>query len=163
MEERAAVPGSVVTAAVEGSRVFLVEVQALVEKTSFGMPVRRASGFDQNRLQMLTAILSKRGNLKLADKDVYVNVVGGLQLDEPAADLAICAAIASAERGTSSAEPVLCLGEVGLGGEVRSVPFLERRLNEAKRLGIVSALAPKKSSKNVDGMKVNGIGTVAEL
>lgn len=163
LEERAVVPGSVITATVEGSRAFLVEVQALVEKTSFGNPVRRASGFDSNRLQMLCAILSKRGNLKLADQDVYVNVIGGMELREPAADLAICAAIASAARGAANPEPVLYAGEVGLGGEVRSVPFLDRRINEAKRLGIAQAVVPKKSAKMVEGLKVNGIATVSEL
>ncbi len=163
LEERAAVPGSVTAAAVEGSRVFLVEVQALVEKTSYGTPVRRASGFDQNRLQMLCAILSKRGGLKLAEQDVYVNVIGGMRLDEPAADLAICAAIAGAARGTADAEPVLYAGEVGLGGEVRSVPFLERRLAEAKRLGISRAVVPKKSAAPHAGLRVSGIGSVADL
>ncbi|MFC1787933.1 DNA repair protein RadA [Patescibacteria group bacterium] len=142
LEERTNVPGSVITATVEGSRVFLVEVQALVEKTSYGMPVRRASGFDHNRLQMLTAILSKRAGLKLSDQDVYVNVIGGLELKEPAADLAICAAIISA-LNNQALEPTLFVGEVGLGGEVRSVPFLERRLNEAKRLGIEKTVTPK--------------------
>jgi len=153
----------VTAAAVEGSRVFLVEVQALVEKTSYGTPVRRASGFDQNRLQMLCAILSKRGGLKLAEQDVYVNVIGGMRLDEPAADLAICAAIAGAARGTADAEPVLYAGEVGLGGEVRSVPFLERRLAEAKRLGISRAVVPKKSAAPHAGLRVSGIGSVADL
>lgn len=163
LEERAVVPGSVIAATVEGSRAFLVEVQALVEKTSFGTPVRRASGFDQNRLQMLCAILSKRGNLKLADQDVYVNVIGGMELREPAADLAICAAIASAARGTASPEPILYAGEVGLGGEVRSVPFLERRLSEAKRLGIAQAAVPKKQAKTIEGMQVTGISSVQNV
>lgn len=150
LEERAAVPGSVITATVEGSRVFLVEVQALVEKTSYGTPVRRASGFDGNRLQMLCAILSKRANMKLAEQDVFVNVIGGLALEEPAADLAVCAAIVSAARGTTT-EPTVYVGEVGLGGEVRSVPFLERRLAEAKRLGIEHAVTPK-TVKTVSGL-----------
>ncbi len=150
LEERAAVPGSVITATVEGSRVFLVEVQALVEKTSYGTPVRRASGFDGNRLQMLCAILSKRAGLKLAEQDVFVNVIGGLALEEPAADLAVCAAITSAVHGTAS-EPTVYVGEVGLGGEVRSVPFLERRLAEAKRLGIEHAVTPK-TIKTVSGL-----------
>jgi DNA repair protein RadA/Sms len=143
LEERVSVPGSVIAAAVEGSRVFLVEVQALVDKASYGTPTRRASGFDGNRLQMLCAILSKRTKMSLSDKDVFVNVIGGLSLDEPAADLAVCAAIVSAYKGEASPEPVLFAGEVGLGGEVRSVPHLERRLAEAKRLGITTAVTPK--------------------
>ncbi|OGL66889.1 DNA repair protein RadA [Candidatus Uhrbacteria bacterium RIFCSPHIGHO2_01_FULL_63_20] len=143
LEERAAVPGSVVAASLEGSRVFLVEVQALVEKSGYGTPVRRASGFDGNRLQMLCAILSRRANLDLSDKDVFVNVIGGLTLSEPAADLAVCAAIVGAAKGTASEVPVLYAGEVGLGGEVRSVPHLDRRLSEAKRLGIETHVTPK--------------------
>jgi len=144
LEERANVPGSVVTGALEGSRVFLVEVQALVEKTSFGNPVRRASGFDVSRLQMLCAILSKRAGLKLGEMDVYVNVIGGLTLKEPAADLAVCAAIMSAHKGTS-AEPTVYFGEVGLGGEVRSVSRAPKRLEEAMRLGIEKAVVPAKT------------------
>ncbi|MFH1405200.1 MAG: DNA repair protein RadA [Patescibacteria group bacterium] len=141
LEERVEVPGSVITAVIEGSRVFLVEVQALVEKTSFGMPIRRASGFDQNRLQMLCAILSKRAGLKLGDQDIYINVIGGLDLKEPAVDLAICAAIISAYKGEAKLA-TLFVGEVGLGGEVRSVPFLDRRISEAKRLGIEKTVTP---------------------
>ncbi len=141
LSERTDTAGSVIAAAVEGSRVFLVEVQSLVEKSSFGTPVRRASGFDQNRLQMLCAILSKRAGLKLGESDVYVNVIGGLQLEEPAADLAVCAAIIGAYKGTV-AGPVLYVGEVGLGGEVRSVHGLERRTTEAKRMGIETWVGP---------------------
>lgn len=149
LEERANVPGSVIAASMEGSRVFLVEVQALVEKTSYGMPVRRASGFDQNRLQMLVAILSKRAGLKLGEKDVYVNVIGGLELKEPAADLAVCAAIVSAEKGVAH-PPTLFTGEVGLGGEVRSVPLLERRIAEAERMGIQNMVVAAGKSKELN-------------
>lgn len=143
LEERKNVPGSVVAAAVEGSRVFLVEVQALVEKASYGTPVRRASGFDQNRLQMLCAILSKHAGLKLGESDVYVNVIGGLSLEEPAADLAVCAAIVSASRNEAQRGPVVFVGEVGLGGEVRSVVHLDRRAAESKRMGIETVVTPK--------------------
>jgi DNA repair protein RadA/Sms len=142
LAERADTPGSVIAAAVEGSRVFLVEVQSLVEKSAFGTPVRRASGFDQNRLQMLCAILSKRAGVRLSDMDVYVNVIGGLQLEEPAADLAVCASIVGAYQSVPSGPPVLYVGEVGLGGEIRSVPGLERRLTEAKRMGIEKSIGP---------------------
>ncbi len=143
LEERKNVAGSVVAAAVEGSRVFLVEVQALVEKASYGTPVRRASGFDQNRLQMLCAILSKHAGLKLGESDVYVNVIGGLSLEEPAADLAVCAAIVSASRNEAQNGPVVFVGEVGLGGEVRSVVHLDRRAAESKRMGIQTVVTPK--------------------
>lgn len=143
LKERVDVPGSVITAILEGSRVFLVEVQALVEKTTYGTPVRRASGFDQNRLQMLSAILSKRAGIKLSERDIYVNVIGGMNLKEPAADLAVCAAILSAEKDTATKKPTLFVGEVGLGGEVRSIPLLDRRLQEAKRYGLENIVTPK--------------------
>ncbi|OGL95792.1 DNA repair protein RadA [Candidatus Uhrbacteria bacterium RIFOXYB12_FULL_58_10] len=143
LEERRNVPGSVIAATMEGSRVFLVEVQALVEKSSYGTPVRRASGFDQNRLQMLCAILSKHAGLKLGEADVYVNVIGGLELREPAADLAVCAAIVSAAGNVAAEKPAVYVGEVGLGGETRSVPNVERRTSEAKRMGIDTVLTPK--------------------
>ncbi len=136
LQERVGVPGSVIAAPVEGSRVFLVEVQALVEKSSYGTPVRRASGFDQNRLQMLIAILSKRASMNLGEQDVYVNVIGGMRLTEPAADLAVCAAIVGAAKNITLEKPTVFFGEVGLGGEVRRVPMSEKRINECRRLGI---------------------------
>ncbi|HBK34668.1 MAG: repair protein radA protein [Candidatus Uhrbacteria bacterium GW2011_GWE2_40_58] len=163
LKERANTPGSVITATIEGSRVFLVEVQALVEKTSYGMPVRRASGFEQNRLQMLIAILSKRAGIKLGDQDIYVNVIGGLSLEEPAVDLAICGAIVSAVKGTISPATSLYLGEVGLGGEVRSVPLLERRLEEAKRMGMTQAYIPSKKIPKTVGIELKMISSLKEL
>ena len=159
LEERLSVPGSVTTATLEGSRVFLVEVQALVEKTHYPTPIRRASGFDQNRLMMLCAILSKRANMKLADKDVYVNVIGGMELREPAVDLAVCAAIVSAQNNTAKKEPIVYLGEVGLGGELRSVSLIEKRIKEIKRLGIKTIVVPEKQKKT----GITGIRTVQEL
>jgi len=144
LEERANVPGSVITATVEGSRVFLIEVQALVEKSVYGMPVRRASGFDQNRLQMLIAILSKRAGIKLGEQDVYLNVIGGMKLVEPANDLAVCAAIVSAATNKPCSSPTVFFGEVGLGGEIRSVPLSEKRAQEAKRMGMETIINVKK-------------------
>ncbi len=152
LEERANVPGSVITATVEGSRVFLIEVQALVEKSVFGMPIRRASGFDQNRLQMLVAILSKRAGLNLGEKDIYLNVIGGMKLTEPANDLAVCGAIVSADLNKSCAQATVFFGEVGLGGEVRSVPLSEKRNQEAKRMGMM-AIETCKTVKRVDALK----------
>ncbi len=143
LAERASVPGSVIATVREGSRIFLVEVQALVEKSFYGNPVRRANGMDQNRLQMLIAILSKRAGLHLGESDVYVNVVGGMQLKEPASDLAVCAAIMSAAKNRIDAEPIVYIGEVGLGGEVRNVMAIEKRVAEAKRVGIEKAVTPK--------------------
>lgn len=163
LAERANVAGSVIAAAVEGSRVFLVEVQALVDKAAFGTPVRRASGFDSNRLQMLCAILSRRTRSSLGEKDVYINVVGGMELTEPAADLAVCAAILGALKNETTPGPVLALGEVGLGGEVRSVPLIERRLAEAMRLGIPHAIIPQKAPAAPDGMEIKRINSVNDL
>lgn len=162
LEERVNVPGSVITALIEGSRVFLVEIQALVEKTSYGNPIRRASGFDQNRLQMLSAILSKHAGLKLGERDIYINVIGGLTVKEPAADLAVCAAILSAEKNLVSQASTVILGEVGLGGEIRSVPFLERRLTEAERFGLNQAIVPK-HKKTPTGIEAKIIKTIKDL
>ncbi|MCR4314304.1 MAG: DNA repair protein RadA [Candidatus Uhrbacteria bacterium] len=163
LAERSSSPGSVIAATIEGSRVFLVEVQALVETAFYGTPVRRASGFDPNRLQMLVAILSKRAGLKLGDKDVFVNVVGGMSLAEPAADLAICAAITGATKNRADEAATVYMGEVGLGGEVRSVPLVERRLMEASRLGIAMAVIPLKSKAKKAEIEVRQIGNVNDI
>ena len=163
LEERTTTPGSVIAATVEGSRVFLVEVQALVEKSSYGTPVRRASGFDQNRLQMLVAILSKHAGLKLGEQDVYVNVIGGMRLKEPAADLAVCAALVSAAKNQSTPTPTVFLGEVGLGGETRSIPMLDKRLGEIARLNIPTAVIPSKGKLKKTPMEVRRIGSIKEL
>lgn len=142
LAERQASDGSVVTATMEGSRPILVEVQALVNPTSYGYPKRTASGIDLNRVNLLIAMLERRTKLKLADRDIYVNIVGGIQMREPAADLAICMAIASAAKGLQLKKNAVVFGEVGLSGEVRHVPFLEKRLAEAKKLGFEAALGP---------------------
>lgn len=148
LAERQDADGSVVLATLEGSRPLLVEIQALVNSTNFGYPKRTASGFDLNRLNLLIAVLEKRTKLNLSDKDIYINVVGGLKLNDPAADLAVAMAIASAAAGRRLAENVVVFGEVGLGGEVRSVPGIEQRVAEAKKLGFDGALAPKSTKKN---------------
>lgn len=163
LAERANVPGSIITALTEGSRVFLVEIQALVEQTAYGNPIRRASGFDQNRLQMLCAILSRHANLKLGEKDVYINVVGGLSVKEPAADLAICAAILSAAKNITQPVPAVVVGEVGLGGEIRSVPFLARRLSEAERFGLAKAVIPAHKKIPAQGVEIHQVKTVKDL
>jgi len=134
LAERNPGPGSVVTSVMEGKRPVLVEVQALVEKTSYGYPVRRASGFDVNRLQLLIAIANKHAKAGLGDFDVYVNVVGGLKIKEPSADLAVIAALLSAKQDFAIAE-TLIVGEVGLGGEVRKASFFDRRTAEGERFG----------------------------
>ncbi len=142
LAERQLGPGSVVLPTMEGSRPLLVEVQALVSPSVFGYPKRTAVGFDLNRLGLLLAVMAKRANLNLGSQDVYVNVVGGLRASEPASDLAIVMAIASAAKNQAlPADTVVC-GEVGLGGEIRSVTNLDRRLAEAKKLGFKHSLGP---------------------
>ncbi len=143
LAERQDADGSVVLATLEGNRPILVEIQALVNTTNFGYPKRTASGFDLNRLNVLLAVLERRTKLQLSDKDVYINVVGGLKLGDPAADLAVCMAVASASAGRRLGEGAVVFGEVGLGGEVRSVPAVDKRVAEAKKLGFSHAIAPK--------------------
>ncbi len=148
LSERQNEDGSIVLATLEGTRPLLVEIQALVNTTSFGYPKRTASGFDLNRLNLLIAVLEKRTKLNLSDKDVYINVVGGLRLNDPAADLAICMAIASAAAGRKLDDKIVVFGEVGLGGEVRSVLSIDRRASEAKKLGFTSAISPRNNKKD---------------
>ena len=142
LAERQISDGSVVHATMEGSRPLLVEIQALVNPTSYGYPKRTASGIDLNRVNLLIAMLERRTKLKLADKDIYINIVGGIRLSEPAADLAVCMAIASAAKGMQLKKNAVVFGEVGLSGEVRHVPYLEKRLAEAKKLGFDGAIGP---------------------
>lgn len=148
LAERQNADGSVVLATLEGTRPLLVEIQALVNPTSFGYPKRTASGFDLNRLNLLIAVLERRTKLNLSDKDIYINVVGGLKLSDPAADLAVCMAIASAAAGKRLSDEVVVFGEVGLGGEVRSIQNADRRTGEAQKLGFTKAIAPAKGKKN---------------
>ena len=142
LSERQNTDGSIIMATIEGTRPLLVEIQALVNTTSFGYPKRTASGFDLNRLNLLIAVLEKRTKLKLQDKDIFINVVGGMKLNDSAADLAICMAIASAAAGRKLDDNLVVFGEVGLGGEIRSVIAPDRRIAEAKKLGFKNAIAP---------------------
>ena len=142
LAERQNNDGSVILATMEGNRPILVEIQALVNNTNFGYPKRTASGFDLNRLNLLIAVLEKRTRLKLQDKDVFINVVGGLKLKDNAADLAICMAIASAAAGRKLSDNLVVFGEVGLGGEIRSCIAPDRRIAEAKKIGFKNAIAP---------------------
>jgi len=156
LAERQNADGSVVLATLEGNRPILVEIQALVNSTNFGYPKRTASGFDLNRLNLLIAVLEKRTKLNLSDKDIYVNVVGGLKLADRAADLAVAMAIASAAAGRKLGDGLVVFGEVGLGGEIRSAQGADKRLNEAKKLGFTQAIAPATSGKKnsfVKGVK----------
>lgn len=164
-ERRPGISGSVISCIMEGTRPVLVEIQALVQKTSFGYPVRRASGFDSARLEMLIAVLGRRAGTDLGSHDVYVNVVGGLKIKEPASDLAVMIGLASALKNAPLAEGTAVWGEVGLGGEVRSVSSAERRLHEAAALGvrkIIAALPRTGTVKIPSGVEVLRAATVSE-
>lgn len=148
LAERQVTDGSIVLAAMEGSRPLLVEVQALVNKTNFGYPKRAASGIELTRLNVLVAMLEKRTKLQLSDKDIYINLVGGIKVQEPASDLAICLAIGSATKGLQINKDAVVFGEVGLAGEVRHVPFIDKRIEEAKKLGFEASIGPPTKNSN---------------
>ncbi len=143
LAERQVSDGSVVVATLEGTRPLLVEVQALVNRTSYGYPKRTASGIDLNRVNLLVAMLEKRTKLNLGEQDIYINIVGGIKLTEPAADLAVCMAVASAARGMQLKQNAVVFGEVGLSGEIRHVPFIDKRVAEAKKLGFDTIIGPR--------------------
>lgn len=148
-------PGSVVLACLEGQRPLLLEIQALVSTTCFGMPRRMAAGFDYNRLLLLLAVLEKRVGLALGNQDAYVNAVGGIRTDEPAADLAVCLAVASSFRNTAIDPTTVAMGEVGLTGEVRMISRADLRVREAAALGFKQALIP---AGNLPGLKARPAG-----
>ncbi|MCL1787309.1 MAG: DNA repair protein RadA [Defluviitaleaceae bacterium] len=160
------VPGSVVTCSMEGSRPLLAEVQALVSYTSFGTPRRTATGMDYNRVVMLMAVLEKRAGYKLQNFDAYVNVAGGLRIDEPAADAAVIAALASCYRNKAINPQTMVLGEVGLAGELRAITQPERRVMEAARQGFTSCVLPLANKGKIrvpKGFKVLGASHIGEL
>ncbi|HLU34758.1 MAG TPA: DNA repair protein RadA [Thermomicrobiales bacterium] len=171
LEERSAMaPGTTVAVTMEGSRPILVEVQALATPSNFSMPRRSANGLDANRLQLLVAVLQKRVGLGLGTQDVYANVVGGMRINEPAADLAIAVAVASSLREKPVDPGTVCIGEIGLAGEIRSVNNLERRIQEASRLGFRRAIVPERSgnipaasSLGLDIVKVSSAAEAIDL
>lgn len=155
--------GSVVACAMEGTRPMLMEIQALVCKSSFGMPRRTAAGLDYNRVNLLMAVLEKRAGLPLSSYDAYVNIAGGIRMNEPAADLGIVMAIASSYKNKPVSEDAIVFGEVGLSGEVRAVTMPEQRVAEAKKLGFKTCILPEVSVKGlgqVEGIEVIGVRSV---
>lgn len=144
--------GSAITVAMEGTRPFLVEVQALVSTTHFGYPKRTANGFDMNRLQILIAILEKYGRLNLQNQDIFINIVGGIRLDEPAADLAVIIAIASSYLKKTIPNNTIIFGEAGLSGELRKAPHSEKRIKEANKLGFEKIISPEKFKKVIESL-----------
>lgn len=161
------ISGTCVACVMEGTRPVLSEIQALVAKTSFPSPRRTASGFDYNRMYLLLAVLERRAGYTFSNQDVYVNIIGGLKLDETACDLPVCIAMASSLLDLPVGEKTVAVGEVGLGGEIRSVPHLEARLREIQRLGFDTAIVPKHNLKLIDpaqfpGLKLVGVSYLRE-
>jgi DNA repair protein RadA/Sms len=151
----------VVFPSLEGSRPVLVEIQALVSSEKTPQPRRIAIGLDARRLTVLTSVLYQRAHVALADRDVFVAAAGGISVREPAADLAVAAALFSAASDLPISEGVVAIGEVGLSGELRRVPGIDRRLAEAARLGFSAALVPAKSKPTVGGLRVSPISDLA--
>ena len=159
------ISGSCVVCTMEGSRSVMAEVQALVAPTGFGNPRRMSSGIDLNRMILLIAVLEKRARINLSNSDVYVNVAGGLRIDETAVDLGVCAAIATGHADVPLPPDMVFIGEVGLGGEIRSVSQIEKRLSEAAKLGFRSAIVPKQSLGSIKipkGIAAYGVSTLRE-
>ena len=143
-------PGTCVACVMEGTRPVLAEIQALVARTNFNVPRRTADGFDFNRAALLLAVAEKRGGMKLSLFDAYINVIGGLRLDEPGADLPVILAVASSYRDRPIADELVAMGEVGLTGEIRSVSHMNQRLSEIARLGFKTCILPKSGSEKLD-------------
>ncbi len=152
------VSGSAVMATIEGSRAFLVEVQALVSRTSYSMPRRTSIGSDQSRMSVLLAVLEKRARMVLSSSDVVVSIAGGMKISEPAVDLPVVMAIASSALDRPLKKGTVCIGEIGLNGEIRPVNHMETRLKEAARMGFTEAVIP---AANLDSVSnVRGLKTV---
>ena len=157
--------GSIVTCSIEGTRPILLEIQALVCKTGFGLPRRTAAGADLNRVNLLMAVLEKRAGMPLSSCDAYVNIAGGIRMNEPAIDLGIVLAIVSSYREIAISDKTICFGEVGLSGEVRAVNMAKQRVQEAKKLGFETCILPKVSLTDevrTDDIQLIGVSNVRE-
>ena len=142
------IPGSVVTSTMEGTRPILIEVQALVTPSNYGYPQRVTTGFDQRRLSILLAVLEKRANQRVSSNNIFVNMAGGVRISEPAVDLAVCISIVSSLLDRNVDNQTVVIGEVGLGGEIRSVGNIEKRIQEAEKLGFTKVMIPENNAKN---------------
>ena len=162
------VSGTCAACVMEGSRPIMAEVQALVTKTGFGTPRRMAAGFDYNRMSLILAVLEKRAGYFFGMLDVYINIVGGLRLEEPAADLSIALALISSLRDKPLPDNLLAFGELGLAGELRTVSNLVQRLREAERLGFTKCLVPRQTLKalssvsGLDGIEIVGVSNLKQ-
>lgn len=157
--------GSVVACSMEGTRPLLIEIQALVCRSAFGMPRRTAAGTDYNRVNLLMAVLEKTAGVRLSDQDAYVNIAGGIKINEPAIDLALVLAITSSYKNRPIPEDVICFGEVGLSGEVRGVNMVEQRISEAQKMGFSTCILPKvclKGIQNTTEINLIGVENIAE-
>ena len=157
--------GSIVACAMEGTRPMLMEVQALVCRSNFGMPRRTAAGIDYNRVNLLMAVLEKRVGLPLSNYDAYVNIAGGIRMNEPAIDLGVVMAVASSYKNKPIAEDMIVFGEVGLSGEVRAVTMPEQRVAEARKLGFKTCVLPEVCVKNIghaEGIELVGVKSVVQ-
>ena len=163
-------PGSIVTCSMEGTRPILVEVQALVCQTSFNLPRRTAAGTDYNRINLLMAVIEKRLGIRMGDCDAYINVAGGMRINEPALDLGIVAALLSSYKNITFDSSTICFGEVGLVGEIRAINMAEQRVLEAAKLGFRTCILPQANKSRLDiskdmlnGMELIGLSTIHEL
>ena len=156
--------GAVVSCAIEGTRPILIEIQALVSRTNFGFPRRQSAGSDTNRLNLLMAVLEKRLEMNIGDHDAYVNIAGGLKIQEPAIDLAVVLAVVSSFKGRAIADDTVAFGEIGLSGEVRAVSNAAIRVAEAKKLGFKKVIIPKSNVSSVDvkGIEIEGVSSIEE-
>jgi DNA repair protein RadA/Sms len=160
-------PGSAVTASLEGTRPVLVEIQALTSPTPFGIPRRNVTGLDPNRLNLLIAVLDKRGGLALSGQDIFANAAGGIRVTEPASDLALAAALASSFSGIPVEPDAIFFGEIGLAGEIRGVTRPEIRIQEARRLGFKSCFLPLSNQNRLQytdqNLKVTGVKNISDF
>jgi DNA repair protein RadA/Sms len=157
--------GSVVVCSLEGTRPILIEIQALVCRTNFGIPRRQTTGTDFNRVNLLMAVLEKRLGLQIGDCDAYVNIAGGMKINEPAIDLGLIMAIVSSFKNRAIDEKTIVFGEVGLSGEVRAVNMAQQRVQEAKKLGYETVIMPRVNLDgldNIEGIKLIGVGGIGE-
>ena len=164
-ERGTAITGSVITSTIEGTRPVLLEVQALVTPSNFGNPQRVTTGFDSKRLSIMLAVLEKRAEYYLSSQNVFLNIAGGIRIFEPAVDLAVCISVASSLLNKIVKPKTVAIGEVGLGGEIRSVGNLDKRLLEAEKLGFESVIVPKNNLKNLNsknGLEIFPAGNLSE-
>ena len=157
--------GSVVVCSIEGTRPILIEIQALVTRTNFGLPRRTSVGIDYNRVNLLMAVLEKRAGMHLGDCDAYVNLAGGMKLGEPAIDLGVVMAVVSSFKNKVLDPGILIFGEVGLSGEVRGVSMAENRVREAEKLGFTACIMPKANIESIQGkykIRLIGVANIKE-